>query len=490
VTFPAYLFSTLGRRFAWVVAAITIARIVTLIFGDPNLGPDETQYWVWSQAPAFGYFSKPPFVAWSIAATTFFFGDAEWAVRLSAPLYQAGAASFVFLLTRRLAGASPAFWAGAAWLTLPGVFLSSALITTDAPLLFFWSAALFYFARVFSEGGRLLDAALLGAAIGLGFLSKYAMTYFVLGAGLAIILAPGLRRHFHATAVATALLVAGLMIAPNIAWNAANDFQTVAHTAANANWSRDFGHPDKLAKFLLDQAGVGGPIMIILIIWAAAAAVKARGTERDRAMMLIAFAAPAILIVSTQAFISRAHGNWAAVAYPSLTALAAMWATNRPRPAFALKASIALHALVGAGFLIVFADAAVADAVGASRAFKRLRGWDTHGPAIVAASAGYDAILSDDREIMGGLLYYARGGPPIMAWDSNHSTDHHYEAFFAYEPSRARRVLFVSTSPEGLGVQGRFGSITKVGAITVPTAVGRQRTLYLFALENYRGAGG
>ena len=58
--------SSPGRRFAVFAIGLTLLRIVALILSDADLGPDEGQYWFWSQAPAFGYFSKPPMIAWVI----------------------------------------------------------------------------------------------------------------------------------------------------------------------------------------------------------------------------------------------------------------------------------------------------------------------------------------------------------------------------------------------------------------------------------------
>src|SRR5581483_11947311 len=70
----------------WAVFAVTLARLVWLSVGATNLYPDEAQYWLWSLHPAFGYYSKPPMVAWLIALTTGFFGGDVPAIRLAAPL--------------------------------------------------------------------------------------------------------------------------------------------------------------------------------------------------------------------------------------------------------------------------------------------------------------------------------------------------------------------------------------------------------------------
>jgi 4-amino-4-deoxy-L-arabinose transferase-like glycosyltransferase len=486
LSLSAFFFATAWRRFLTLALALTFLRVVALVLGDPNLGPDEAQYWFWSKAPAFGYYSKPPFVAWAIAATTAMFGEAEWAVRLSAPFFQLGASIFIFLLARRLADDRAAFWSGIAWATMPGVFLSAALITTDAPLLFFWSMALYAFVRLTepAEPFRLAWGGVLGAAIGFGLLSKYAMLFFLPGAALALLAAPERKTALKAGPALLAAGIAAALIAPNLAWNAQNDFQTIAHTAANANWTPSFGHPDKLLKFLTDQFGVAGPILLVLMIAAAAAALKS--DDRGRLRMLLAFSLPAILVVSIQAFIARAHANWAAVAYPSAVVAAAIVAGRLRRGDLALKASLGLHGLAGAGFLLAVANFAVADAVGASSPFKRLRGWDAQGPDIAERARGFDAILADDREVMSGLLYYARPGPRVVAWDSNQRIDNHYEAFAPFDPARDKRVLYVTANPHAAPLNNMFLTVKPLGTSAAGMTKTRVRTLYLFEVSDYQ----
>lgn len=473
------------RGFLIIALALTAARVLALVLGDPNLGPDETQYWYWSQTPAFGYFSKPPLVAWTIAATTSVFGDAEWSVRLAAPFFQLGTAVFIFLTARKLANDSAAFWAGLGWLTLPGVFLSAALITTDGPLLFFWAASLYLFVLWTDEKveQRVAYAAALGVTLGLGLLSKYAMVYFAPGAALALLAAPERRRRIKIPAVAVCLSIAVAFLAPNMIWNAQNDFQTIAHTAANANWTQSIGHPENLLKFLGDQFGVVGPILLLLII---AAAIVCLRTGDRRLRLLFAFSLPALMIVAIQAFIARAHANWAAVAYPSAIIAATIVASGARWGSIAVKASFALHLIVGAGFLVAFTNFAFADAIGASTPFKRLRGWEIHGADIRDLAAGYDAILSDDREVMGALLYYTRGGPPVVAWDPNGRIDNHYEAFKAFEPRRARRLLYVTTSPDAAPLNNSFSIVAPIGRSVARMTATRERTLYIFEVSDYR----
>src|SRR5258705_11002723 len=92
------------RTATLLIAGLTLVRLVTLFSTSLELYPDEAQYWLWSRTLDFGYYSKPPVIAWAIWATTKLGGDAEPWVRLSAPIFQAGASLIVFAIARRLYG--------------------------------------------------------------------------------------------------------------------------------------------------------------------------------------------------------------------------------------------------------------------------------------------------------------------------------------------------------------------------------------------------
>ena len=137
--------------FLLVLITVTAARVVALFYIPLGLYFDEAQYWMWSRAFDWGYFTKPPLIAWVIGSTTLLAGtDAEWAVRLGAPIAHMSAAGALFILGRSMYGAWAGFWAGFGWLMLPGVWFSSSVISTDALLLPLWSIALLAMWRLVS----------------------------------------------------------------------------------------------------------------------------------------------------------------------------------------------------------------------------------------------------------------------------------------------------------------------------------------------------
>ncbi|GAB4536245.1 MAG: glycosyltransferase family 39 protein [Parvularculaceae bacterium] len=474
-----------GRALAAIIVLTTFARVIALIFNAYDLGPDETQYWFWSLTPDWGYFSKPPLIAWLIGASTALFGDAEWAIRLPAPLLHAGSAWFLYLLGKSLyadeGGARIGFWGALIYFFSPGVILSSNLITTDAPLLFFWSAALLALHKSARRGGWSLPV-ILGLCAGLGFLAKYAMIYFTLGASLAAIVSPEIRKFCLSLRGASAILVAAAIAAPNLYWNAVHDFSTISHTAANANWGTHLFNPAALAKFLLDQFGVFGPIAFGAFLAAAFFTIRRRMATAGADLYLLAFAAPPLLLVAVQAFISRAHANWAAAAYPAASLLVAAF-LFRTRRIWLAQASVVAQAAGAALLAILLASPSLTAAMGLAGVPKRISGWEAQGGRIaeVAAAGDYDAIMADDREIIGALLYYVRPRSiPIIAWNMNIALDNHYEYAIPHDRETHKHVLLVTTFPNAGYLAHEPAAIAKIGEDAQATGAAAPRVLHLF----------
>ncbi|TAN44833.1 MAG: glycosyltransferase family 39 protein, partial [Rhodospirillales bacterium] len=167
-----------------IVILVTVWRLLVLAGSPYNLSFDEAQYWLWSLTPDWGYYSKPPFVAWMIGLSRQTCGDVEACVRLPSAISYGIGAVFVYLAARHLFDATTGFWSGLVFLTLPGVAYSSMLVTTDPPLLMFWAAALFFTAKALDSQRPGPWWILLGITIGLGLLAKYAMILYALSLAL------------------------------------------------------------------------------------------------------------------------------------------------------------------------------------------------------------------------------------------------------------------------------------------------------------------
>ena len=476
-----------------LVGIVTFLRLVLLFFYDSVLGPDEAQYWFWGRELDWGYYSKPPMIGWAIALTTGLFGDHVWAVRFLSPLMIGGVALALFGVGRRLYGDRVGLWAAVTWLFLPAVMLGATMITTDVPLLLFWSFALFCLVMLAEapKGSGKLSGLGLGAALGFGMLSKYAMIYFPLGWGLALIFSPYARRTLKGGPILIALVVAAIIFAPNIWWNLQHGLQTLSHTADNADWSSEIGGFEELFQFLGDQFGVAGPILFAALLFGLVTLPRRLKGGEGKDQFLLCFILPPLLIICTQAFLSRAHANWAMAAYPAAAVLLPAWFL-RMRASWVLWASLALHATVGLAFTIILTHLPLADSLGMSNSVKRLRGWEQQADDLAARAEGYDAVIADEREVAAHLVWEWRDRDvPLMVADINGRHDNTYEYAFPFEPTREGRYLLVRPWEEGwCWYPRRFDNTAELEPSFVDlnaTRRGRkERTLDLYEITGWR----
>ena len=83
-----------------ILLALTALRVIGLYASRVDLFFDEAQYWVWSRDLAFGYFSKPPLLAWIIAASDRVCGSGEACVRLASPIFYLGTSLVTYAIAR------------------------------------------------------------------------------------------------------------------------------------------------------------------------------------------------------------------------------------------------------------------------------------------------------------------------------------------------------------------------------------------------------
>jgi 4-amino-4-deoxy-L-arabinose transferase-like glycosyltransferase len=408
--------SNQARLTLGVLALLLLLRMAAILASPLDLYADEAQYWRWSQELAWGYYSKPPMIAWVIHAMTAIFGDTEWAVRIAAPVLHTVAAGFLFLAGRAMFAARTGVYAALLYAVMPAVTLSSSVLSTDGVLMPFWCAGL-YFAWRLRSGAGLATAAALGTALGLGLLSKYAMLYFLIGLALACLVDAPMRRALVSKGGALALLVLALLVAPHFAWNAANDFQTVGHTVDNANLEGELFNPENALTYFADQLGVFGPVSFLALLAGLAGWRMAADGDNGAARWLLCFVLPVLVFILAQAVLSRAHANWAATAYPGASLLVAGWFAGRRA---VIWTSVAVNGLIAALFMVApVLSPAQTRTLGLDNSLKRTRGWEVAADQLFAEAdrLGAEAVLVDEREAWHGLDFYARTRTlPLISW--------------------------------------------------------------------------
>src|SRR3546814_17818520 len=94
-----------------------------------------------------------------------------------------------------------------------------------------------------------------------------------------------------------------------------NRTATVGPRGYNANRTFELSRRYHAAELLGQQFGVFGPIPFLVLLWRTVAWIRGRATAAER--YLLALALPPLLVVTAQAFLSRANANWAVTAYPT-----------------------------------------------------------------------------------------------------------------------------------------------------------------------------
>lgn len=492
--------ATAGPLIGWTLLALGLLtgwRLVVLATNGLDLMFDEAQYWVWAQTPAFGYFSKPPLIAWLIGGFGAVCGDGEACVRAAAPLLHLATALTIGLLAHTLYGARIAAWSALTYATLPGVAFSSLLISTDVPLLFFWALALLAFVRAL-DSDRLAWWLLLGAALGLGLLSKYAMVLFALCVALYFVLCRDDRRHWRNPRLWLAAALAAVLIAPNIAWNAQHGFVTFGHTAANANLGGPLFRPNRLLEFVGGQFGVFGPILFALLLWLFARARRVAAGKPGA--LLLSFALPVLAIMTVESFLSRAHANWAAVSYVAASVLVVAWCLERGWRRL-LAASLALHLAAAAALYYFDGWVGVLPQSVQSKAdpFYRERGWaelSSQVGELLDANPGA-VLLTDERHVLAELAYYLRprvgvgGAAPVAAvkWNPDGVVHDHFDLATDIRDHADAAFLFVTLNYGAAHVRSQFRSAQLSADLHVPA--GRKGELHyeVWRLDGWRGAG-
>ena len=478
-------------RAAPTLAAIAVLLTAYRMWVIQHLGidlyVDEAYYWGWSKALDWGYFSKPPVIAALIAASGALFGDGLLAIKLPSLLCYPIAALVIFRLASLMFDERVGFWAGLAFLTMPLVGALGLFVSTDAPLLLFWSLAMLALWSGLYEDGGWRQWLLLGVWVGLGLLTKYTMAAF-LPSALLVMLASGTgRRALAGPRPWVALMIALLVFAPNLWWNWSHDFPTFRHTADITQLDDNPGDRSNLGEFLGGQWLSMGPLLFLGMLWAIVRTVL--GVRDPVWRMLLGMSLPLLALVSAQALRGGANGNWAAPSFVAGVVLTAGWLgdTRRWRT---LTATVLINLLLVSA-VYHWPDIARGVGVEISRnkdPYKRARGWHELAQAVAPALHEHpQAILvARDRDLLAHLIYFL-GPREYASWNPEGRVIDHYQLTTSLAGARGRDLLFVSREPLDESVLARFDSASDLGERVVRVHRDFERRVHLYLLAGFRG---
>jgi len=308
---------------AWLIAIAAIFALAHVATnGRYGFHRDELQFLSDARHLDWGFVAYPPLTPFIQHIGLSLFGLSLVGLRMASVLAQAAVIVVSGLMARDLGGGRLAQVATALTVGLSGLPMFEATEFQYTSFAYLWWVLVCWFVvrLLKSENPRWWLA--IGAAIGLGLLTKYSVVFFVAGlvAGLALTQA---RRHLASGWFWAGAGLAFLMFLPNLLWLIHHDF--ISYTFLKSIHARDVGEGRAANywknQFLLDVNVAATPLWIAGLI----------ALFRDRRYRVLAW----MWVVPVVVFwLNKGRFYYVAEAYPALLAMGSVvaerWVGRRP----------------------------------------------------------------------------------------------------------------------------------------------------------------
>lgn len=390
--------------------AIGLLLVKLAVLAATPVFMDEAYYWLWGQHPDLSYFDHPPLNAWLQGLSAAVFGWNLLGMRAMVVLTLLGDLWLLRLFARSLAplNRQETFWRSAIlFLATPVFFGLTGLALPDHTLIFFGLLALYGFHRFLLDWRAGKSAAyryvyLGGVGLGLAVLSKY--NGALLGAGLMAFLAvnrtyrPLLRdKHLY-----LALLIAILMQAPVLIWNAQHGLASFDFILGGRHGGQS-APLSGLVGFLAGMVGSLGPFLLLplgRLLLARGEALPASGLGRA-----VFWASSAVILGAS--LLTDVLFHWNLAAYVSVLPFLAphlreRWALLGQIIYGMIASALALvnYAVIPVMALVSFADQTTAWSYGWAEAAPRVEA--------IAAANGTAFIAATDYGLASQLAFALR----------------------------------------------------------------------------------
>jgi 4-amino-4-deoxy-L-arabinose transferase-like glycosyltransferase len=473
-------------------------RLVQVYIAPIPITPDEAQYWYYGQNLAWGYYSKPPMLPFIIRLGTEIFGDTPFGVRFFIPILHFLNAILIYKTTQILfKDNNISFWSSVTYSLLPAVSLSACLATTDPVMMFGWCLALYCFVKIAFEQVNLFFYVILqGFAIAFGLLGKYTMIAYIGSALLAMICIYELRNQKIIVSFLSSFFIAVTLLIPHILWNATEGFVTVKHLGENAAINKTFANPLQFLEFFISQLGVFGPILFTALLYFVVKNFK-KILQTPYVNILLFFTFPLLIIICIQAFLSRAHANWASASYITASILI-IWLAFSCNKCFIYKKSTTIHIFAALFiFVIPFAYHNYAPHLPHQLdASRRYRAMDIMTKEVlhIRESLGNPAILSTDRKLVSLLIYYGKlnVGKDILFWNSDQTPHNHYEMVGSLLNGYSKPLLYIvqghyEKPQQSPTILKNFSSVKDLTTTAFTTHSNRNMVMKYSVLNGFKG---
>ena len=473
----------------FILITVTILRIYSLYVSPIELSVDEAQYWHWSRNIDFGYFTKPPLIAWLIGFSTFIFGNEEWAVRLFAPITHLFISLVLWGTTKYAFGKNSGKIAALIWIFTPAASLGGFIISTDTPLLLFWSLSLLFLLISLRQNSS-FTSLFVGIFLGFAFLSKYAALYFLI---FFIIwwLIYDRSTFLNIKNLLIILFTSFLIASTNLYWNYLNDFVTVNHTISNANLSVITLNYNNVIDFLSSQFLVFGPLLLLLYLL-----VIMDSFFKDREITLFALISfPIIILITIQSFLKIANANWAVTAYVGATLIVSYYVIMTRSTVFKIffYLGLFLNIAISAYILTITINGSFYPLNLKSNPLRKNLGFENLASKIhdTLNEEKVSKIIFEKRGDISRFNYYLNKHNnnlknKIFIKTNSLVPGNFYELNFNYDlinTTAGEKILIVKNVPDISETNYNLNEIKFIKSITTKTVQNLKRTYYLYVGE-------
>lgn len=253
----------LNRRINLIILLLSVFGILIHLVFYQNLGfhRDELLYFSLGEHLDVGYFSVPPLIGFLAALLTKLFGYTLFAAKILPALLGGVIVYLSAMLARELHGGFFAQIVAAVGVICSILFLRAFSLFQPVFLdIFFWTLSLYFLLRYHNSNHRKY-LYLFGLTIGIGILNKYNLLFLVI-AILAILPFTKHRKLFLNKDFYLTILLAFLIVLPNIIWQIAHQFPALSHLSQLQN-----SQLTKMssATFLVEQLLMNYPATLLVL---------------------------------------------------------------------------------------------------------------------------------------------------------------------------------------------------------------------------------
>ncbi len=494
------------QRTIFVLLIFLLAlRIGYLLIGPMELAADEAYYWDWSRHLAWGYFSKPPMIAWMIAFSTTVFGQYDWAVRLPSPILGSVGLYGVFLFGQRLFNTRVGFWSALAVAATPGVAALSVLMTIDAPMLCAWPFAMLFVWRMLeTERPQWRWAIAAAVPTGLGLLSKQSMLGIFPLTILFLCVSRDDRQKLRSPIVWGWGLLSLAFLMPVVCWNSQHDWVTFTHTRSHFSMKPQslMQHGISFVEFCGSQLGMISPLTggLMSVVVALLLPRLVNASRRER--FLLCFGGIPFVAVLGLSLLQKVQPNWPAALHFSGLVLLSAWGVGE----ISVQKSFDRHRhLFRSGIIcgtVMSIVLYVAPLVIASTPLAgtgvdlmvRLRGWKSLAREVDAQLDEFPArdrtlvIAATERDQVSELAFYMRGSPPVYRFNYVTEVECQHDLWGGPKGHRGWDGMILTKVPFEIPSRlvSAFASIERRGRIDVPLGGGRSRSFWIWRGVGFR----